>query len=159
MKQKERSDTSGKSAQVEWIEVGDVSPHNKAVYDAGKTMLVDSISIGREFCEAMIKISTGAIPIYLGILVFILPENYSLGIGFGTAVALPAIAFLFASVVFTIGYLPVTSYFSLDIVEEIEYERNKVVRRRSRLIKVGFTVFVLATLLAIVDIVVNIGAR
>jgi hypothetical protein len=148
-----------KRSKIDVIEVGEVSPHSKAVYEAGKKILVDSIDTGREFCQSMIKTSTGAIPIYLGILAFILPDEYSLGIAAGAAVSLPAIAFLLASVIFSIGYLPITTHFSLDLVEEIERERNKIVRRRSRLIKVGFSVFVFATLIAIVVIVMNIGAR
>jgi hypothetical protein len=159
MKTRAHGNTPDKPSSVEVGEVAEVSPHSKAVYEAGKTMLVDSIATGREFCQAMIKTSTGAIPVYLGILVFILPENYSLGIGVGTAVALPAIAFLVASVTFAIGYLPVTTEFSLDLVEEIERERNRIIRRRSRLIKAGLTIFVLATLIAIVVVVMNIGAR
>jgi hypothetical protein len=147
------------SDNIDAIEVGEISPHTKAVYEAGKKILVDSIDTGREFCQSMIKTSTGAIPVYLGILAFILPKDYSLGIGLGAAVSLPAIAFLIASVVFSIGYLPVTTHFSLELVEEIERERNRIVRRRSQLIKVGFSIFVLATLTAIAVIVVNIGGR
>jgi hypothetical protein len=155
----ESQSKSEKLPDIEVVEVGEVSPHSEAVYEAGKKMLVDSIDTGREFCQSMIKTSIGAIPIYLGILAFTLPKDYSLGEGVGTAVVLPAIAFLLASTIFTIGYLPVTTYFSLDLVEEIEHERNKVIRRRSRLIKVGFTIFLFATLMAIVVIVMNLGAR
>ena len=154
-----RSSDGPKMDQVEMLEATAVSPHSRAVYEAGKAMLVDSISTGREFCQSMIKASTGAIPTYLGILAFILPKDYSLGIAAGVAVALPAIAFLVASVIFTIGYLPVTTYFSLNLVEEIEQEHSKMVQRRGRLIRIGFSVFVFATILAIVTIVVNIGVR
>jgi len=153
------SDPSEESPNVEPVEVGEVSPHNKAIYEAGKTILIDSIRTGREFCQSMIKISIGAIPIYLGILGFILPNDYSLGISSGLVMALPAIMFLIASIFFTFGYLPVTVHFSLDIVEEVEKERDKIIRRRSRLIKIGFTIFALATLIAIAVIIVNIGAR
>lgn len=153
------SDPSEQPPDIEAIEVAEVSPHNRAVYESGKKILVDSINTGREFCQFMIKASTGAIPIYLGMLAFILPKDYSLGIGAGTVVSLPAIALLIASVVFSVGYLPVTTNFSLDLVEEIERERNKIVRRRGQLIKVGFSIFILAALMAIVVIVVNIGAR
>ena len=159
MNLKAHSDPSEESPSVEPVEVGEVSPHSKAIYEAGKTILIDSIRTGREFCQSMIKISIGAIPIYLGVLSFILPDHYSLGIGAGLVMALPAIAFLIASALFTFGYLPVTIHFSLDIVEEIERERSKIIRRRSRLIKIGFTIFVLATLIAITVVIVNIGTR
>ena len=90
------SDPSEESPNVEPVEVGEVSPHNKAIYEAGKTILIDSIRTGREFCQSMIKISIGAIPIYLGILGFILPNDYSLGISSGLVMVLPAIMFLFS---------------------------------------------------------------
>ena len=40
--------------------VQDISPHNKALYEAGKKMLVDSIDVGREFCKFMTTTSLGA---------------------------------------------------------------------------------------------------
>ena len=57
----------------EKIEVSNVvqtTPHNDAIYEAGKTLLIDSITTGREFCKFMITMSTSAIPIYLGLLKF-----------------------------------------------------------------------------------------
>ena len=159
MNPRPNSDSSETPPNMQVIDVVEVSPHNKAVYESGKKILVDSINTGREFCQSMIKTSTGAVPIYLGILVFILPKDYSLGIRAGIVVSLPAIAFLIASVVFSIGYLPITTHFSLDLIEEIERERNRIVRRRSQLIKIGFSIFILAALMAILVIVMNIGAR
>lgn len=141
------------------IDVGEVSPHNKALYEAGKTLLVDSVSTGREFCKNMIGVCTGAIPLYLGILAFILPKEYALGMTRSILISVPAIMFLLACVVFTFGYLPVTGRFSLDLVGEIEREINKSIRHRSALIKIGFTVFVVGTLTAILVIVLNFGAR
>ena len=60
-----------------------ISPHSKALYEAGKSILTDSLETGREFCKFMIGTCTGAIPVYLGILTFILPEKYILGIAAG----------------------------------------------------------------------------
>src|SRR5690242_18221621 len=51
-----------------------VSPHNQALYEAGKQMLVESISVGREFCKFMVGVSTGAIPLYLALLQLALPK-------------------------------------------------------------------------------------
>ncbi len=136
-----------------------ITPHSKAMYEAGKTLLVDSISTGREFCHSMIGYSTGAIPIYLGILTFILPKDYLLGIKAGVTVAFPAIVFLLSSITFTIGYLPIKTNFSLDVVEEIEKERNKIIMRRNKLIKIGFSIFSLGTLAAIWVVVLNLGVR
>jgi len=154
-----KTKASTEQDSVEIIGIGEVSPHNKAVYEAGKSMLIDSVSTGREFCKSMIATCTGAIPIYLGILTFLLPEKYILGVKAGITVALPAILFLIASVFFTIGYFPVTKEFSLDLISEIERERNATIRHRNKLIWIGFTFFVIGTFMAIVVIVVNIGVR
>ena len=67
---------STKEISVENVEK--TTPHNKALYEAGKSLLIDSINTGREFCKFMITISTSAIPIHLGLLKFVLPEKYTL---------------------------------------------------------------------------------
>jgi len=143
----------------EILSIVDVSPHSKALYEAGKSLLIDSITTAREFCKSMITISTGAIPIYLGMLSYLLPKDYSLGVGAGITIAFPAIGFLIAAIIFVGGYLPITSKFSLDIIDEIEHERDKVIIHRSRFIWAGVVVFIISTLSAISAIVVNIGAR
>lgn len=157
MKTTKSKKNNGSSIQVTGIT--DVSPHSKALYEAGKSLLIDSITTAREFCKSMITISTGAIPIYLGILTYLLPKEYTLGVRAGITIAIPAIGFLIAAVIFVGGYLPVASKFSLDLVDEIEEERDKVIRHRSRFIWSGVAVFVLSTLLAISAIIINIGSR
>ncbi|MCB0103053.1 MAG: hypothetical protein KDD74_13480 [Anaerolineales bacterium] len=136
-----------------------ISPHSKALYEAGKTILMDSLETGREFCKSMISISTGAIPIYLGILTFILPEKYQLGYAAGGLIAIPAIGFLITSLIFVIGYLPISGEISLDDVDEIDRERIRIIRHRSKFIWIGFVLFILSTLGAITAIIVNIGVR
>lgn len=145
--------------QVSVVNVSEVSPHSKAIYELGKSMLSDSVDIGREFCKFMITLSTGAIPIYLGILTFLLPEGYQLGFVKGLIAILPLIAFLICTIVFTVGFFPITSSFSLDIVDEIDKAREKIIERRARLIKLGFSIFVIAVLSSIFVIVVNLGTR
>ena len=122
-----------------------LTPHSKAIIAAGEAMLVDSITTGREFCQSMITTSAAAVPVYLGILALVRPEATAPGL----VVALPALAFLLASVVFTFGYLPVTGEFSLDVLDEVEEERNRVIGRRRKLIWIGMTVFVAASVGAI----------
>jgi len=145
--------------KVEVSQVGAVSPHNKAIYEAGKTMLIDSIKTGRDFCQLMITTSTGAIPVYLAIITFLLPKDYALGILMGIVVALPAVFFLIAALIFAYGYFPTGDYFSLDIIEEIEIARNRNIDRRRKLATVGFVTFAVATLYAIVVFIIKVGAR
>ena len=139
--------------RVEVEEVSAVTPHNRALYEAGKALLVESITTGREFCKFMISMSTGAIPIYLGLLKFVLPEKYVLSVKQGIIAIIPAILFLVASVIFVSGYLPQAGRFSLDIPSEIERERTKTIQSRAILTRVGFGIFSIGTLAAIVSTV------
>jgi len=147
------------SHSVEAVSVSNLSPHSRALYETGKTILIETINTGREFCKFMVSISFGAIPIYLGILTFMLPEKYVLGEHAGLTIAIPAILYFFASIGFVIGYLPITTEFSLDLVGEIERERRKVIKHRNRFITIGMIFFSLATSYAIYVIVINIGTR
>ena len=65
-----RNETNdSKSPFPELIEgsVQSITPHNEAVYEAGKELLKNSPDTGRDFCKFMTTISIGAIPIYLSI--------------------------------------------------------------------------------------------
>lgn len=126
-----------------------LSPHNQAIYETGKKILADSIETGREFCKSMITISTGAIPIYLSMLGLVSSSIKGMGIINLLLISAPSFLYLFASLIFMKGYQPVESSFSLDIVEEIQAEINRMTIKRNRLIKLGVFIFSLATILAI----------
>jgi len=127
-----------------------VTPTNQAIYEAGKSMLIESISTGREFCKFMIGTSMSAIPIYLALLKFMLPEKYVPTIQVGLLALIPAVLFLSAGVVFLIGYFPQKGIASLDIPAEIEEERRKSVQRRYRLSVGGFSIFCIAVLAGLI---------
>lgn len=148
-----------KELPVRVIQSTAISPHSKALYKVGESILSDSLESGRDFCRSMIGTSTGAIPVYLGILTFLLPEKFILGFGAGLTVAAPSIGFLIASALFTIGYLPVSGEISLDIVEEIERTLEKIINYRKRFIWSGMAVFIVSTLLAILVIIINLGVK
>lgn len=139
--------------------ISELTPHNEALYDAGKKLLTESIIVGREFCKSMISINTGAIPIYLGILAFLLPDGYLLGIQRGILIITPALLYLLATIIFALGYLPRTSEFSLDVIDEIARELQIAISRLKRFIYIGIFCFVAATLMAIVVIILNLGAK
>lgn len=144
------------------IEVGesaDLSPHQLALLEFGKELISESLSVGREYCKSMISICTGAIPLYLGILAFVLPEGYSLGISRGLLVIAPVLLYLAALLIFTYGYFPVADSFSLDVLEEIEAVRDRSIGRRRDASRAGFVLFLLATLAAAAVLLANIGAR
>lgn len=140
------------------IQVGEpqpVSPHNQALYEAGKQMLVESVSVGREFCKFMVGISTGAIPLYLALLQLALPKDYRPDCVKGIVGIAPAATLLAAATVFALGVFPQSDTFSLDLPDEIDEARTAVIDRRGRLAAIGFFLFAAAALAAIV---VTIGA-
>jgi hypothetical protein len=147
---------------VSGIEVGRpqaISPHNQALYEAGKGILTDSLSVGREFCKFMVGVSTGAIPLYLALLQFALPKDYRPGWGRGALAVLPGALFLAASIVFALGVFPRTSTFSLDVADQIEAARASVIGRRRKLSLAGFALFALASLVSIVVTVAALDVR
>jgi hypothetical protein len=145
-------DESRKEIIIESVET--TTPHNKALYESGKSILIDSINTGREFCKFMITVSTSAIPIHLGLLKFVLPKDYILSFQNGLIAIIPSILFLIAAIVFTIGYYPQIGLFSLDIIQEIENERTKTIKRRKVTTLWGFTIFIIATLSMILCITI-----
>ena len=137
------------------VTITSVSPHNKAVYEAGKKMLTDSIDVGRDFCKTMITISTGAIPIYISILKLIGVQkigDISFTTAFGLLATSPCLLFLVASIVYILGYFPGRGEFSLDIIQEIDAARRRIIQRRMRLIILATVLFSLSVVLSFVTL-------
>ena len=97
-----------------------VTPHNAALYEAGKKLLVDSVETGREFCRFMITTNMAAIPVYLGLLQLMLPATYRPALSVGVVLLLPALIFMCGAGLSVAGYLPRVSSFSLDLPQEID---------------------------------------
>jgi len=123
-----------------------ITPHNKALYEAGKKLLVDSVDVGREFCKFMTTTTLGAIPTYLALLKLVLPKDYSLRSYDEVIFLLPPLSFPASSVLFIFGYFPRKGSLSLDLPDEIARERDTTIRRRHRYAISGFIVFCLGTL-------------
>jgi hypothetical protein len=77
----------------------------------------------------------------------------------GVTSAMPAIGILVAAAIFVGGYLPITSKFSLDIIEETEAERDKIIKYRNKFVISWLVVFRLSTLAAIYAVVIYISVR
>lgn len=142
--------------RLEIESVGPLSPHNEALYETGKEMLKSSISTARDFCKFMITISTGAIPIYLGLLKLVLPENITLSLTELLLSTIPPFFFLISAIVFTLGYFPQVDYFSLAIIDEIKRAYEKTVIKRRKFTIGGTALFVIGTMLAILSITIHI---
>jgi hypothetical protein len=133
-----------------------LTPHSKALYEAGKALLIESMEVGREFCKFMVGSSAGAIPVYLGLLKFLLPERYSLTVRQALILTGPTLLFLLASAIFAIGYFPTSSVIALDLPEDIDRARTASIVRRRKHAFWGFVVFAGACLLAIAASIVAI---
>jgi hypothetical protein len=131
------------------VDAGPVTPHNAALYEAGKALLVESISVGRDFCKDMISVCAGAMPIYFALLTFVLPKEYSLDLVAGVVDLIPSVLFLAAMIVFVLGYLPQAGTLSLDYPDEIERERDRTARRRQTFAQVGLVLFCLGVVAGI----------
>ena len=103
----------------------------------------------------MITTSLSAIPIYLAIIAFSIPDNTALDISTKIYLIIPVTLFLAASLIFTRGYFPVMKSFSLDIIDEIEFVRSQTIRKRYILIRVGMTLFLIAILIACIMIIIT----
>ena len=129
-------------------EIQDVSPHNKALYEAGKTLLVQSVEVGREFCKFMTTTALGAIPAYIALLKLVLPKDYSLKSYDEIVFLSPPILFLLSAVVFVLGYFPQKGSLSLDLPTEIERERSITIRHRYWYATVGFVIFCIGVVIS-----------
>lgn len=138
--------------------VEDVSPHNKALYEAGKSLLIESIGVGREFCKFMTTTTLSAIPIYLALLKLVLPKDYVLQSHAEVVFLVPPVMFLASSVVFILGYFPQRARLSLDLPAEIESERSRTIVRRQRFALGGFVIFAIGVLYAAWQVVQALGA-
>lgn len=123
------------------VRVSDVTPHNRALYEAGKSLLIDSVKTRMDFCKFMIGVATGAIPTYLALLKLAIPGAFQISRATILIALVPPVLFLFAAVAFVIGFFPRTIRFSLDIVDEIDRERNKTIARRRLFSIIGFVAF------------------
>src|SRR5690606_1119747 len=107
-----------------------VTPHNQALYEAGKKLLVESIETGRAFCKFMITTNMAAVPVYLGLLGFWLPAGYRVSATAGAVLLVPPRLFLLGAIVAAYGFLPGMAQYSLDLPAEIAAARNASIRRR-----------------------------
>ena len=128
------------------------SPHDAGLYEAGKKLLVDSVEVGRDFCKTMITVATGAIPIYIALIGFIVGKDFRPGFGQGLVLVLAPGALLLSATAFAIGYFPKGSNFSLDVPAEIETARTNTLDKRLRWSRIGFGLLAAGIVLSIAAI-------
>ncbi|ELB2095411.1 TPA: hypothetical protein ACF35N_004602 [Vibrio parahaemolyticus] len=106
--------------EIEIEEICEITPHTKAVMQAGEVSLVNSIETSREFCKSMITISFSSIPIYLALLKVYTKDGANIPEIFGWSWSLPVILALLSATCALIGYLPGKKLISLDLPDEVE---------------------------------------
>ncbi len=135
-----------------------LSPHGKAVYEAGAGLIKESVETGREFCKSMIATCFAAVPVYVALIKLFVPEKQLLPDVAGLAWIIPVVLFLLAAAVFAAGYLPGRAHISLDLPEEVEKTLARAVNRRFWLGVIGF-VLLCAGIIAGVATIAAMAAR
>lgn len=121
----------------------EITPHTKAVYDAGSNLLKESISTGRDYCKNMITTSLSAIPIYIALIKLYIPDKMLISNIIDFSWLMPIIFFLIASIIFSFGYLPGHSVISLEYPDKVQNLLDKAIKRRFYLGIIGFLLLVL----------------
>lgn len=140
-------DTKRDSAEV--ISGEPLTFADEVMYEAGKAMVMESVASGRSFCQSMISVSTGAIAVYVGLVKLYWSDKYVPTGSAGLWTFGPGLLFLLSAFLFVAGYLPSSTSFSLDILEEIEKARLEAINRRSFFAWSGFVTFGLGIALAL----------
>lgn len=143
---------------VEPESVENITPHNKALYEAGKALLVQSVKVGREFCRFMATVALGAVPSYIALLKLVLPKDYSLEARDEVVFLAPPFLFLLSAIVFAVGYFPRKGKLSLDLPEEIEQERTETIRRRNCYAVTGFIILCIGIAFSSCLLVLRLGS-
>jgi hypothetical protein len=107
-----------------------LSPHGKAVYEAGLALFKESVETGREFCSSMIGTCLAAVPVYVALLKLFVPEGKILAEVVGKHWLVPVGFFLIAAAIFATGYLPGRARISLNLPDEVERVVARAINRR-----------------------------
>jgi hypothetical protein len=135
--------------KLEVVDVAPMSPHNTGLYEAGKTLLVESVAVGRDFCKAMITIATGGIPTYVVLVGLAVGKSFRPTFVQGAVLSMAPASFLLAAAAFAMGYFPKRSTFSLDVPSEIDAARKDTLTKRMRWSGIGFGLLMLAIALSL----------
>lgn len=119
---------STKPPVVESIEP--LSPHSKAVLQAGEQLVLESVETGRQFCKAMVGASFTAIPVYAGLLKLFIHEGANPSRTVGYSWIIPVLLFVLSATVAAGGHLPGRRSLSLEVLEELEAALRQAILRR-----------------------------
>ena len=143
MNSKKTSKKDEKPSSIRVIEGSEqaITPHNQAVYEAGKGLLTKSPEVGRDFCKTMITVSTGAIATFVGLFKYTLPEGTILKAIEKVILVTPLVLFLAAAMIFVLGLLPQSHEISLDDVTKTNEILKEIISDRRKIITIGVIFF------------------
>jgi hypothetical protein len=125
---------------------------DEVLLEAGRKLLLTSVDDSRNYCQQMIGVAAGAVPIYLAILKLWLPDGKAVSVEISILFALPALLFLLAAASFSTGYLPQQYEINVGNVKSIEYVRSRLMSYRAKWGLVGFSLLCLGILTGMVSV-------
>ena len=124
------------------LEGESLSPQARAFHELGIKLLEESLRAGREFAALMIKFAFGSVPVYIGLVQFLVPLSKDSDLDRRLYLTTPLGFFVAASVLFIISYLPQRGSISLDVVEDVKHGYRAATQSRRALNLLGTTLFI-----------------
>ena len=126
------------------ITLGDASvmaPNSRVLFETGRAMMLESLTVQRDFSKIMLTSSMTAIPASLGVIKWFLPDPvYALQ---RLLIALPPGLFIAAAVLFAVSLLPHRGgKMDVDVLEAIVKIRGEGISFRQKRNLLGFVCFV-----------------
>jgi hypothetical protein len=128
-------------ARVRLVSSAPLTPHDEALYEAGKKLLVDSVDVGRDLCKTMTTVAVGAIPVHVALVGLVVGQDAPLQTVRAIVALIAPALFLVSMWMFALGYYPTARRLSLELPEQIEKVRDATISRRRRMGAVGFGAF------------------
>lgn len=128
--------------------------HDKSIQEAGKKLLLDSVDVGRNFCNFMISTSVSSIPIYMAIIAYLHAgeKGYpKLVFHDKILILFPCALFVISMFIFILAYIPNTGNLNLDNLSLIEKTIADIVSKRRKKIIFGLIVFFAAMLNSLIN--------
>lgn len=123
---------------------------DEALLEAGRKLLLSSVDDSRNYCQQMIAVATGAIPVYLAVLKLWFPDDQVALARVNILFSVPVFLFLLATLFFSLGYLPRQYEINVGNLDSIEDVRTKLMRYRAVYGFIGFALFCLGTVIGVI---------
>lgn len=133
-------------------EVSSLTIQDEAMLETGRKLLLNSVDDLRNYCQQMINVAIGAIPIYLAILKLWFPNDEVAPARVSIFFAVPAFLFLLAMLSFSLGYLPQIYEINIGNLDSIEVARSNLMSYRAKWGLIGFSLFCLGIVVGIICI-------